>query len=302
MRVLLLLTMWISAVTASAQVADFRPLSVGDEWVFWTFWGTRDPFVTNYSAPGVQQFLVTGDTLVDGMNYHIVEVSSVSDGMATPVCSVGLRYDVNGVAAVVPRTGLPTALSCVRSFTFYMPPGSVTTHSPGTFLVGNTPTTFPVVRQMRETGVMDDGRPFERDTYFATGVGLIAAGHVEAYRTNAVAFSRRLVYARVSGVTYGSNPVSGESIPEGSVGLAVSAYPNPARGVLNVSVALPEATSVRLEAFDALGRRVAEVDRALPAGTAEVRLDASAWAPGVYVVRAVTDRGASRALRVIRAE
>ena len=69
-----------------------------------------------------------------------------------------------------------------------------------------------------------------------------------------------------------------------------------------VRVAMREAGAVRVEAFDALGRRVAVLfDGALGAGEArEMSLDAGALARGVYVVRAVGagDHVASRSVVV----
>ena len=62
--------------------------------------------------------------------------------------------------------------------------------------------------------------------------------------------------------------------------------PNPARGAATLRYALPAAGTVRVEAFDLLGRRVAVlVDGARPAGWHEARLDASRLGAGVYVVR-----------------
>ena len=62
--------------------------------------------------------------------------------------------------------------------------------------------------------------------------------------------------------------------------------PNPARGVAAVQVELGEAQDIRAALYDALGRRVLDLhDGAAPAGPLALRLDVSALAPGVYVVR-----------------
>ena len=93
-------------------------------------------------------------------------------------------------------------------------------------------------------------------------------------------------------------PVASEAAPGASV-FALAAAPNPTAGPLSLSLTLPEAQTVRLEAFDALGRRVWHLEAPLGAGPQRVAVDASAWAPGLYVVRATAGR-ASAATRVVR--
>ena len=64
------------------------------------------------------------------------------------------------------------------------------------------------------------------------------------------------------------------------------AYPNPVSRAATVPYALPEAARVRLELYDALGRRVAVlVDREQPAGYHAARLRAGALASGTYLYR-----------------
>jgi hypothetical protein len=66
------------------------------------------------------------------------------------------------------------------------------------------------------------------------------------------------------------------------------AIPNPTHGALRLSFELAEASDVRLELFDLLGRRVRDVRRSLGAGMQEVALDEGReLAPGLYQVRLV---------------
>ena len=109
----------------------------------------------------------------------------------------------------------------------------------------------------------------------------------------------RFEFARVRGVEYGVRPVAGESGAPVAAAFALAAAPNPTAGALRLALTLPEAQTVAVEAFDALGRRVWLADLALGAGPQTVPVDASAWAPGVYVVRAMAGR-ASATARVVR--
>jgi len=81
----------------------------------------------------------------------------------------------------------------------------------------------------------------------------------------------------------------GTSTGEGAVPLAFALeapFPNPFRTETTVTYTLPRAATVRLEAFDALGRRVALLaEGARSAGTHEATFDASALPQGLYLVR-----------------
>ncbi len=94
-------------------------------------------------------------------------------------------------------------------------------------------------------------------------------------------------------------PVAGESGAPSANVLALIAAPNPTSGVLRLTLAVPETETVTVEAFDALGRRVWQQEATLAAATLVVVADASAWAPGVYVVRATVGQATATA-RIVR--
>lgn len=74
------------------------------------------------------------------------------------------------------------------------------------------------------------------------------------------------------------------STPE-RLGLAGN-YPNPVRTQTTITFHLPEASPVRLEVFDMLGRRVASlVEEKLAAGTHQVEWDTEGAASGTYLYR-----------------
>ena len=87
---------------------------------------------------------------------------------------------------------------------------------------------------------------------------------------------------------YTSDPyvvVNGAGPRAGDLDLG-SAYPNPATNSLTLPYVLTSPSAVELSVYDVLGRRVLELVTARqPEGSHEARLDASALAPGVYVVQ-----------------
>lgn len=87
------------------------------------------------------------------------------------------------------------------------------------------------------------------------------------------------------------DPVSNEAAGGAVERLALEAsYPNPFASSTTLRYALPEAAEVRLEVFDALGRRVAVLaEGAHAAGPHAAMWDARGLASGVYVARLVSD-------------
>jgi endonuclease/exonuclease/phosphatase family metal-dependent hydrolase len=75
-------------------------------------------------------------------------------------------------------------------------------------------------------------------------------------------------------------------------------YPNPFTETATLTYTLDRSGPVRLELFDALGRRVSVIeDDARPAGTYRVRFNGNALTPGLYVVRLTSgDQVATRRL------
>ena len=88
-----------------------------------------------------------------------------------------------------------------------------------------------------------------------------------------------------------SGAVSTEAAPPPAARLLPPA-PNPARASVGVRVEMRAPATTRVDVIDALGRVVAVLaDGAVPAGRTDLRWDASAAAPGAYVVRLVTPDG-----------
>ena len=96
------------------------------------------------------------------------------------------------------------------------------------------------------------------------------------------------------------NPIATAGAPGSALVLAAPS-PNPARSIVTLAYALPEPTDHALAVFDARGRRVATLAAGRTAGDRRATLDASALAPGRYVVRLrAGDAVRSRPLTVVR--
>ncbi|MDX1440640.1 MAG: T9SS type A sorting domain-containing protein, partial [Rubricoccaceae bacterium] len=79
-----------------------------------------------------------------------------------------------------------------------------------------------------------------------------------------------------------------------------AAYPNPFRSSSVISFSLEQPSAVRLDLFDALGRRVAVLaDGSFAAGQHEVVVDGYALRPGLYIARLSAD-GVTDTIRIVR--
>ncbi|MEM9998764.1 MAG: T9SS type A sorting domain-containing protein [Bacteroidota bacterium] len=114
-----------------------------------------------------------------------------------------------------------------------------------------------------------------------------------------------ITYARIADVEYGTATLADltsvstedDATPRA---LTLSAYPNPLVQTASLQVALPVATTMTLEAFDLLGRRLQTQSATRAAGDHTLVLDATAWAPGTYIVRLQTADGAIRTARLTK--
>ncbi len=85
--------------------------------------------------------------------------------------------------------------------------------------------------------------------------------------------------------------------------VTLNVYPNPSNGHTTIGFVIDASGDVQMELFDILGRRVARLhDGMITAGEHRLAYDASALAPGLYILRAVLPNGESttRQLTVVR--
>ncbi|HEX8385002.1 MAG TPA: YCF48-related protein [Rubricoccaceae bacterium] len=138
-------------------------------------------------------------------------------------------------------------------------------------------------------------RVVARPESFGSFTGIVASGTGQAWT---VGFGGH-IYAM--GVTSVAGEPAAPAAPPATFALS-GPDPNPASGRVAFALTLAAPEAVRVEAFDALGRRVAVLhDGPLAAGPHALTFDASALPAGVYVVRAeVSGRVSTTRLVVAR--
>jgi hypothetical protein len=271
-------TFAIPIAAQTPEPAAFYPLGIGD---------IREYRVGGYIAPDL--FLrerVVGDTLIADTSYRLVITSNYNRFGEW-------MYDDRAAVRFDSRTGM-IEVGAGWAWAPLCPFGLEYPDCPyGGTLTPDVATLDGFMTTVYSISVVFD------DCSFAAGLGLYYRAFEASDRT------QELVYARVSGVSYGTPipylPTSGDpSAPLSSNTLAVQALPNPTIGPLELTVTLPEpGGSLAVEAFDALGRRVHHEAQTLPAGDHRLGLDASRWTPGLYVVRVTTPDGTA-SVRVVR--
>ena len=305
MKPILLLALVLASGSALAQVplARYQPLSVGDFHAYgyyvaetWTSTACPAQQLRSYETTRV-----VADTLVDGQAGFVVTCMTTTANMGTTrINRYAVRVSANGALTVATvRNGGGCALlgTFVPAFS-----GTMVTE-PGSVTVGGMSYAVPGVRQDRFSGSGSGQTVGGTDQVLAADLGLVSDLN---YQSRGLPpqycrqYRRELVAASVSGRQYGAI-VAGEAEPTASVRLSVSAVPNPSAGAVTLQLAAAEAVEASVDVFDALGRRVGGAASAVwPAGTSEVRVDGTAWAPGVYVVRVTGRDGQTATARIVR--
>lgn len=135
---------------------------------------------------------------------------------------------------------------------------------------------------------------FATDLNFPRGLLVRSDGHVLVTNYNSGPLGALL--------DLGVVPVDSESGATPVAGLTVSEpRPNPTGDLLRVQVETDTPSRVRAEVYDVLGRRVASSFDAVVAESAEIEVDASALAPGLYILRVIGAQAAeTRRFTVVR--
>ena len=259
----------------------YYPLAIGNAWEYY-----------RYGTGTVYRHEITRDTLIHERRYTVVDRYTAEDnGPLEPDYSWRYRFDTLSSLVYEPNGSggerVPFGSPCPFNTDF-----DTTTECPGFSGVD-----FTVLGSY--DGLVVFGEPFPgqgEDTVrtafkvfrFETLEWRYAAGFGEVYHESDIQ-AYGLYYARIDGVEYGQPrfPVANESTEPDPIGqLALSVWPNPARGRANVSFELSRAGTVVLEVYDVLGRRMQYDELGLlPAGSRETQVDLAGFAAGSYVVQ-----------------
>ncbi len=271
--------------------ADFWPLAVGNRWEFAVVDLNSQESVgtvvwlVEASGPGVAlrlSLVRNGSTVSQATCPLELTDASAATGWQT-------RFDIS--TCPLPSQLLAPNLGTTRPSRIDID----VVEADRTVAIGPETVTADIARGQAVSGSVS---PTGRATgyQFARAIGPVAYD-VIAYVPpfgEPVGWSARLAFARTGSTTYGQQVVAGDDGPATTAALTFTAGPNPARGALALSFALPEAAEASAEVFDALGRSVLRADLgAQAAGAGAARLDVSGLAPCVYVVRLAA--GAARA-------
>ena len=126
---------------------------------------------------------------------------------------------------------------------------------------------------------------------YAFGLGLVREYISDLPPSPFTDFVDELVYAKINGNEYGTNPLSVDdevSLP--SQFYLSQNYPNPFNPSTTIKYQLPQSNFVTLKVFDILGKEVAElVNEKKDAGTYLVHFNASTFSSGIYFYRLQTE-------------
>ena len=293
MRALLLLACLTSAAAAPASaqldLRRYRPLTVGDVRMYSTEQSstTTSGNCPAYESTGHLREDVLRDTTIGSTPFRVVQTTRTNAAGAPLGTSLYAArvLDAGGLEVILVRGGGGGALVLHDA-----PSPSGVQTVPATATIGGTTYAVAGTHGYGSTGTGSGGSVQSRTERYAADIGPLESRRLDSRSFPPVSCSQsrsQLVYAVVSGDTYGANPVAGEGAPAAAATLR--AYPNPARAALTVDA------DGAVRVFDALGRLVAQGDAA-PARP--LRLDVSAWPAGVYVAR--TDAGQAVRLVVAR--
>lgn len=283
LRTLALAALVLALAPARAQTPDptdparYYPLDVGNVWEY------DETFPLGNGAGRVE---ITADTVIAGVSY-VIESSRLlqGDGRLGPPYRATIRFDPttsqilsrfdSGEEVVWHFGGCPlgaafgTVAQCTNG------PSEVRGGLRTRFTFGDSTQTEVVA--LKSFGYF--AYTYAADIGFVRSVDPIEGGEM------------RLRYARIRGLEYGTPMAVAAEPPPAPAGLALRSAGR------TLVLSARDAGPVRLDLFDALGRRVASVfEGAL--GTGERRFSLPAVAPGLYVAQAI--QGASRAsVRVV---
>lgn len=280
----------------------YYPLQVGNEWHY-----TETAFIT--PIPSYYRFQITSDSLVGNSRYYIQKQEFFDAGFQlTHEARVYLRYDSVGTVVGFGSTDDDTS-STYKAWWVDLPLksnfGDTLGHvGDSTRVVGRyndvigvsgVPYDVPAVKAFGP-----HPGPWGVYSTYAYGVGMTDKEVFDGPTT-------RLGYAVIGGRVLGSPVVTigREEVPEamrnGRPAITVT-YPNPASSTTTLALYIPMTTTVQVEAYDVLGKRILTTTAHLPGPSRHtLTLDVSTLRAGIYFVRLKSEgRVEARSLVVAR--
>lgn len=281
---LLLLASSTAAMAQDVNPASFFPYATGNRWEY----VTTSQLEGNSAIPPLTKYTtltVLRDTVIDGHSgaaYVVARLDSLQSLLSESLCS-GYRDESRWIAS---------SLDCVLPSTFSsdQPIGPVSTG--GTVEISGQVYPVEAVAQAQNGQLCGSGGTQCRSEWrHAAGIGLYY-WRTEQTRTLSPTYSvvsqTRLAYARVGDQVFGAAVVSNEPDPNSAPrALYVTAFPNPTRSQIQISVQGLSAGPLNLALYDALGRYVWGRE-----GGREVAADLRTLPAGVYTLRVIDRVGA----------
>ena len=270
----------------------FQPLDVGD----------RRAYKTTYSRGGpttYQTVTVTGQEAVDGLLYFRVVLTAYDAAFAVTGTEAQFWRHRDDLGCIVARAGsgseacrdpsllLAKIRTLVRTTTFAVGSQTVTARAGFDSYEGTPSISFSLL--------------------IAEGIGDVYRNSNSGGSGGGSGTSRTLIYVRSGSIEYGTPPSWAAWAPptaEEEDAAADDAFavrlagPNPTRGAVALRVVVPHATSVHIDVYDVLGRRITEGVREVAAGGQSVTVDLTRQASGAYLIRVSVPDGAHASVPV----
>lgn len=255
-------------------------------------------------AEWIEDWFMTGDTLIDDVPYHVVEVrcSSISswDGLDEPPACVPetvekrfFRYDEERANVIELRTNSdPVDERSVFNHDIRLdaPFFYVENFGSGGAAIEYVAPEEPLIIGNQEVEAVQKGVRISSAVpggmTFAHGIGLIHMGFSEHGGRR-----QDLTYVDAGDRSYGSvRPVASVLPPKAVDEYAIDVYPNPAAGDVHLKYTLPVPADVFLEVYDALGRPVQSLEMGRKTiGTYRDELQTGELASGAYLLMLKTE-------------
>lgn len=281
MRALFLLAVLLMSVPCAAQYDLFRPLHVGNEWTY-TAQRVSQSGTQECPLPALSdhvRVVVQADTTLGGEEARLIGCTRFAlDGSVLETGRMAVP-----VAYGIPVVMISGSTECRSLFSGEAPSP---TGGPSTVQIGGTLYVMNSTAGYSSMGQGPGGQGGGRGLQYGDRVGLFERLEWSTGHSQAPSCSRtrhRLAHAIVDGEVFGANPVGGEAPPSFPAALALTATPTPSTGI--VTLRLTMATHAEVLIYSSTGRRIY-------AGSMEgqeLTIETRAWAPGVYIARAVVN-------------